>query len=272
MIEKKKKEQPKFEETGPGICQAHGRKLEVICVDHQIRICTTCALFGDHRQGCDFRQEEDVIKEITMRTELLIEIYELIEGTKQNFTDQANIEDTYKEFQGRQDQLKKYVSDTFKGLMNELKRKEERTMDILDVNFTKIEKKFKNIRDKPKSLLDITNQWCDTVHQIIENFTANSNQNSSYIAFEMLENQEVDIVREGEQLLEKLHSELQSPSSEDKVAINTLKNLIDELKVEFDTHFKNRITMLCHVPKIDIKEDLSSDNISESPPPQKEQP
>lgn len=48
--------------------------------------------------------------------------------------------------------------------MNELKRKEERTLDILEVNFNKIDKKFKTFREKPKSLLEVTTQWSETVH------------------------------------------------------------------------------------------------------------
>ena len=31
-------------------CNLHRRPLEIACLDHKIKICTTCALFGEHKQ------------------------------------------------------------------------------------------------------------------------------------------------------------------------------------------------------------------------------
>lgn len=67
-------------------CEVHKRKFELICYNHKMQICTSCALFGDHK-NCDYRQQEEILNEITLRTELLLEIYELVEGTKANLAD-----------------------------------------------------------------------------------------------------------------------------------------------------------------------------------------
>ena len=60
------------------LCAVHHRKLEIICIDDQARICSNCALFGIHKNH-DVRMESDVFKEIEVRTECLMEMYEMIE-------------------------------------------------------------------------------------------------------------------------------------------------------------------------------------------------
>lgn len=88
-----------------------------------------------------------------MRTELLIELYELVEGTKSNFTEHQDIEVVTKEFEEKKAKLRKKVADTFKSLVSELKRKEERTMDILESNFNKIEKQLEVVKEKDKGIM-----------------------------------------------------------------------------------------------------------------------
>ena len=72
------------------------------------------------------------------------------------------------------------------------------------------------------------------------------------IAFDMLQDKDTenDIIRIGEGLLDRLHAHTHEPSPEVSNAIKTMHGYLGQLKVEFDEHFKNRITMLCHVPKI----------------------
>lgn len=50
MLEAKKKEE---ESKTQSLCPIYGRPLELICLDHLCRICTSCALFGEHK-GCNF--------------------------------------------------------------------------------------------------------------------------------------------------------------------------------------------------------------------------
>ena len=59
--------------------------------------------------------------------------------------------------------MKKQVADTFKNIITELKKKEERTMDILDSNFNKIDKMFNEVRDTPKTILTEAEVWIEKV-------------------------------------------------------------------------------------------------------------
>lgn len=67
-LAKKEEEKAKEEED---MCPTHKRKLELICIEDRARICTNCALFGQHK-GHDVRMESEVVDEITVRTEVLI--------------------------------------------------------------------------------------------------------------------------------------------------------------------------------------------------------
>lgn len=72
----------------------------------------------------------------------------------------------------------------------------------------------------------------------------------------MLEDKESDqdIIRSGEKLLERLHEEMQSLTPEAHNSIKFLNSIVNSLKVEFDEHLKNKITMFCHVPKLELDE------------------
>jgi hypothetical protein len=39
-----------------------------------MRVCTQCALFGTHK-GHDVRQEEEILKEISLKVDVLMDMY-----------------------------------------------------------------------------------------------------------------------------------------------------------------------------------------------------
>ena len=62
------------EEPAGDLCVQHKRKIEIICIDCKERICSQCALFGNHKPH-DIRMEQDVLDEISIRTECLMEMF-----------------------------------------------------------------------------------------------------------------------------------------------------------------------------------------------------
>ena len=68
------------------ICAEHNRKVEIICIQDRMRICTNCALFGSHKNH-DIRMENEVVNEITLRTELLIQLFQLVQESSENRID-----------------------------------------------------------------------------------------------------------------------------------------------------------------------------------------
>jgi hypothetical protein len=65
-------------ESNDSLCAAHGRQLEVICMDCMKRICTNCALFGDHKNH-DIRSEEEIRTETKVKFEYMTEMYEIMD-------------------------------------------------------------------------------------------------------------------------------------------------------------------------------------------------
>ena len=70
------------------VCKTHQRPLELVCVDDKIRICSQCALFGQHK-GHDVRMEEDVQKEISLKVEVIMEMYQAMAATCDELRDTA---------------------------------------------------------------------------------------------------------------------------------------------------------------------------------------
>ncbi|CAD8127663.1 unnamed protein product [Paramecium sonneborni] len=65
-------------EQDPDRCKKHGEKMDVVCVDHRIRICAKCALFGDH---VDHKvvNLEDALKKIIRRIQELKDMSERLD-------------------------------------------------------------------------------------------------------------------------------------------------------------------------------------------------
>ena len=66
----------------------HKRKIEIICIDCKERICSNCALFGNHKHH-DIRMEQDVLDEINIRTECLIEMFYIVAQAATEKPDEA---------------------------------------------------------------------------------------------------------------------------------------------------------------------------------------
>ncbi|CAD8113121.1 unnamed protein product [Paramecium sonneborni] len=65
-------------EQDPDRCKKHGEKMDVVCVDHRVRICAKCALFGDHADH-KVVNLEDALKKIIRRIEELKDMSERLD-------------------------------------------------------------------------------------------------------------------------------------------------------------------------------------------------
>lgn len=50
------------------MCRVHKRPLEVVCFNCKVKICTNCALFGEHK-GHEIKPVEEVIDDVTEKAE-----------------------------------------------------------------------------------------------------------------------------------------------------------------------------------------------------------
>ena len=55
-------------EPAEELCAQHKKKIEIICIDCKERLCSHCALFGEHKPH-DIREETEVVQLIKTRAE-----------------------------------------------------------------------------------------------------------------------------------------------------------------------------------------------------------
>lgn len=64
------------------------------------RVCAQCALFGQHK-GHDIRQEEDVVKEVALKVDVLMDMYANMETQQGELASDPNYDKYYNMFKGR---------------------------------------------------------------------------------------------------------------------------------------------------------------------------
>jgi hypothetical protein len=140
-------------------CIIHKRQLEIICLDDRMRICTSCALFGEHKNH-NLRSEDDILREVSLKAEILIEFYEFIGKQTDKIENDENkillLEaikmHVIKVSENKKNKMKNY----FKELRFLLKTKEKELIEEIEDKYEKtfekkaeeIEKIFKNIKNK----------------------------------------------------------------------------------------------------------------------------
>lgn len=93
------------EEDRADMCPIHQRKIEIICIDCKERICSNCALFGNHKSH-DIRMEQDVLEEINIRTECLMEMYQHLAQAATEKPDETQVNLIYDQFKVKSQELK----------------------------------------------------------------------------------------------------------------------------------------------------------------------
>jgi len=145
-------------------CNKHRRPLEIACLDHRIKICTSCALFGEHKHH-NLKSEEDIIKDITVKAEGLIDMYELIEKNSEVFennltTHQKEMEESKVNLKQKNQKIKEKTKMFFKELRFLLKTKEKEIEEILDGKLEKtFSKNFEYLLKIPKEIRKKIGDW-----------------------------------------------------------------------------------------------------------------
>lgn len=110
------KPSPSVPFEGVDFCKEHGKKLEIVCLEHQQRICVNCALFGSHKNH-NIKGEEEVLREISFRADKVLEIFQAIEENSSEIFKQNFNEDTlatiYENFIKKTERISKAINEKF---------------------------------------------------------------------------------------------------------------------------------------------------------------
>lgn len=105
------------------------------------RVCAQCALFGIHR-GHDVRQEEDVAKEISLKIEVLMDMYQAMHQQCIDMQASQAYERHYSLFKKRQQEIKTQIQDKFKEWRKQLRAAEMKFIDQVYTHYGQFEDRF----------------------------------------------------------------------------------------------------------------------------------
>ncbi len=119
------------------ICNIHPNKnLEIICLDDKCKICTNCALFGEHKNH-NIINIDDFEKEIEIKSELLINLFDTIE---KKFKDSnLNLENEFK-----YDNILKIINDKINNISNLINLFNKRIINKINNDVEKYKEEIKN--------------------------------------------------------------------------------------------------------------------------------
>lgn len=118
--------------------------MDVISITSKERICSNCALFGAHK-GHDVRPEQEVLDQINLRTECLMEMYQMMETAAHEKPNEMEVNSLNLNFKKKSDELRKQLKDKFKEMRNILIVQEQTTEAVLLKNLQYVEKELKNL-------------------------------------------------------------------------------------------------------------------------------
>lgn len=126
------------------LCPIHGKPMDLINVTCKERTCSNCALFGAHK-GHDVRPEQEVLDQINLRTECLMEMYQMMETAASEKPNEQEVQSLGLNFRKKSEELRRQLKERFQEMRNILVVQEQTTEAILQKNLVYIEKELKNL-------------------------------------------------------------------------------------------------------------------------------
>jgi hypothetical protein len=122
---------PEDKEKENDMCLLHGKEADLVCIDHSIRICSNCALFGEHKQH-RIKTIDNVIEECTQVAEQTVAIMAEIQNIEQK-TSQNTLNMLMEQaFRDRRDYLSKIIKAKFFRVQDRLKKAQDVALQQLD--------------------------------------------------------------------------------------------------------------------------------------------
>ena len=221
----------------PNICIEHKKKLEYVCINCKIRICSHCALMGAHKDH-EIKAMEDVHNEVVMRTGCLLDMLEIIDKTETELSDtiMVKLEQVTTDYDKKRIEMEKTVKNEFTIMRNQLDTLEKNILESLEKNFDNIENVIVSSREFPKVIYKQASEWKDMARDLLDLIDAKT-EDPSYILFKMLASGYVELFQAGEKLLTDLEGIKD-------IKIEKISDEIQALGIEF---IKGVIPTLCKV-------------------------
>ncbi|CAD8083490.1 unnamed protein product [Paramecium primaurelia] len=206
------------------LCTEHLEKLEIVCLTDKIRICTKCALFGNHRHH-EVRSVDDVVREIASKAENIMQTYQKILDKQQELTESKFYEPLNEKYQIMLQESQMTVREKFKELHQQLDLKENKLLEQLNGLTQTLEQQTKRqIKDSIQQSLQQADLWKIGAKDRLLYFSTKTE--SGELPLDLLYNQEF----KGNAILDEMDRTLKMLEQR----INNVK--IKKIRVDFKKH------------------------------------
>ena len=151
--------------------------------------------------------EHEVVNELTIRTELLIQMYQIVDDISANRIDQQTVGQMASEFRSKSNELKHSLKEKFNELKTLLKIQEQKAETILKKNLAFIENEIFKMQKVPQRLFDDADSWSVAARTRLDQFEENL-EKPNFINYDLLETKDAaagpDIIVFGESLVTEL--------------------------------------------------------------------
>eukprot|EP00826_Nyctotherus_ovalis_P034372 TRINITY_DN2852_c0_g1_i4.p1 TRINITY_DN2852_c0_g1~~TRINITY_DN2852_c0_g1_i4.p1 ORF type:complete len:255 (+),score=58.87 TRINITY_DN2852_c0_g1_i4:164-928(+) len=137
-----------------GMCSIHKKRLELMCMDCKVRLCSKCAIFDGHRSH-QLRSEDDVHSEAMIRKNLLQDMLRRIIVNGDWISHKESTKSAYERYETKEKEMRSLVEERFAEYFEILSSKKARVLKIIDDISLSIKEKFKMI----EALSRCTEEW-----------------------------------------------------------------------------------------------------------------
>jgi hypothetical protein len=223
------------------LCIYHGRPLEIICIEDREKICTNCALFGVHKNH-NLINEEDFINEISLKTEVLIELDDLIDSNIHSFEKEIgeNLESIVLENETRFDKMRNTIQDAYSSLIDKIREKEKEILEELNHKKLETNKKIMEYKNLPKSFIMKTEEWKNVVQNKLDKLNEINEDREEII--HLIDNNSTnhELISSAEAIVDEFIVHKNIPREEIDKILN--RYYVEELK-EYNMNFANIINI-----------------------------
>lgn len=182
------------------MCLLHQKPIEVVCMFDLQRLCSKCAIFGQHR-GHDFRSLEEIESGNKRHYQEIIDIFDEKSTLHERTLNKTTEKQLLAILNSKSSKLKTEVKAKFKKLAEELLKAERAALKKLDETATAVERKLKKLLIPDGNLRSEFDQWESASFKRITMSESHSSEETLKFYLEGS-----DIIAEGRQILAQLQS------------------------------------------------------------------
>ncbi len=152
--------------------------------------------------------EEEVLKEIELKVEVLMEMYQAMEESCDELSQPSSYDKHYNIYRMKQNEMKDKIHNKFKEFRKSLRALEMKIIDSLYMNYQQYEDKFTQAYKNNNKMINEVQGWIDRAKNSLDDYTTKTSKDPHFVAFDMIDSNNYciadEILNQGEQIFDKV--------------------------------------------------------------------